>query len=127
MALLDIRNLSIDITTAQGTTRVVDKVSLHIVDGSIHGFFGESGSGKSLIASAILGLHNPNWKVTVDRMFLDSKDLTKLSPSERRKIMGKEIAMIFQHPRSYLDPSKKIFPQINEVLPGISLKDRMFD
>ncbi|PKH01665.1 peptide ABC transporter ATP-binding protein [Psychromonas sp. MB-3u-54] len=127
MALLDIRNLSIDITTAQGTTRVVDKVSLHIVDGSIHGFFGESGSGKSLIASAILGLHNPNWKVTVDRMFLDSKDLTKLSPSERRKIMGKEIAMIFQHPRSYLDPSKKIFPQINEVLPDISLKNRIFD
>lgn len=127
MALLDIRNLSIDITTAQGTMRVIDKASLNIIEGTIHGLVGETGSGKSLIASAILGLHKPNWKVTVDRMFLGSTDLTKLSPTDRRKIMGKEIAMIFQHPRSYLDPSKKIFAQINEVLPNLSIKTRLLD
>ncbi|WP_372882821.1 oligopeptide/dipeptide ABC transporter ATP-binding protein [Psychromonas sp.] len=127
MALLDIRNLSIDITTAQGTIRMIDKASLNIIDGTIHGLVGETGSGKSLIAKAILGLHKPNWKVTVDRMFLGATDLTKLSPTDRRKIMGKEIAMIFQHPRSYLDPSKKIFAQINEVLPGISMKNRLLD
>jgi len=127
MALLDIRNLSIDITTAQGTMRIIDKASLNIIDGSIHGLVGESDSGKTLIAKAILGLHKPNWKVTVDRMFLGSTDLTKLSPTDRRKIMGKEIAMIFQHPRSYLDPSKKIFAQISEVLPNTSLKNRLLD
>jgi len=127
MALLDIRNLSIDIATAQGNIRVVDKASLTIIDGTIHGLVGESGSGKSLIAKAILGLHKPNWTVTVDRMFLDTTDLTKLSSKDRRKIMGKEIAMIFQHPRSYLDPSKKIFSQIEEILPKYSLKERLFD
>ena len=79
MALLDIRNLSIDILTAQGKVRVIDKASLNIVNGSIHCLIGESGSGKSLIAKAILGLHNENWIVTADRMFLGSIDLQKLA------------------------------------------------
>ncbi len=127
MALLDIRNLSIDITTAQGKVRVIDKASLTIVDGTIHGLVGESGSGKSIIAKAILGLHNPSWTVTADRMFLGTTDLSKLSSPERRKIMGKEIAMIFQHPRSYLDPSRKIVSQIKEVLPQSSLKSRFIN
>ncbi len=127
MALLDIRNLSIDIATAQGKVRVIDKVSLTIVEGTIHGLVGESGSGKSLIAKAILGVHKSNWTVTADRMFLDSTDLTKLSANERRKIMGKEISMIFQYPRSYLDPSKKIFTQIKEVLPASTVKMRFMD
>lgn len=125
MALLDIRNLSIDISTAQGKVRVVDKASIMIIDGTIHGLVGESGSGKSIIAKAILGLHNDNWTVTADRMFLGSTDLTQLSSSARRKILGKEIAMIFQHPRSYLDPSKKILPQLKEVLPNSSIKSRL--
>jgi cationic peptide transport system ATP-binding protein len=126
MALLDIRNLSIDIITAQGKVRVIDKATLNIVDGSIHGLVGESGSGKSLIAKAILGLHNENWIVTADRMFLGNMDLSKLSSQERRKIMGKEIAIIFQNPRSYLDPSKKIFEQMREVLPKIITSKRFF-
>jgi len=117
MALLDVRNLSIDINTAQGKIRVIDKANLNIVDGSIHSLVGESGSGKSLIAKAVLGLHNENWIVTADRMFLGNIDLMKLSSRERRKIMGKEIAIIFQNPRSYLDPSKKIVDQMREVLP----------
>ncbi|AGH81264.1 ABC oligopeptide/dipeptide transporter ATP-binding protein [Psychromonas sp. CNPT3] len=127
MALLDIRNLSIDISTAQGKVRVIDKFSLTIVDGSIHALIGESGSGKTLIAKAILGLHNDSWTVTADRLFLGKIDLTKLSNRERRKIMGEDIAMIFQHPRSYLDPSKKILIQMKEILTGISLKNKFFD
>jgi cationic peptide transport system ATP-binding protein len=125
MALLDIRNLSIDIETAQGKIRVIDKASLNIVDGSIHGLIGESGSGKTLIAKAILGLHNNNWTVTADRMFLDKTDLTKLSPKERRQILGKEISIIFQKPSSYLDPSQKIYTQIKSVLPKQTWKRRI--
>ncbi|MEI6895963.1 MAG: oligopeptide/dipeptide ABC transporter ATP-binding protein [Psychromonas sp.] len=127
MALLDIRNLSIDIVTAQGKIRVIDKATLNIVEGTIHGLVGETGSGKSLIAKAILGLHNENWIVTADRMFLDHIDLQKLSSKERRKIMGTEIAIIFQNPRSYLDPSKKIYEQMCEVLPKSMTKKRLFN
>ena len=125
MALLDIRNLSIDIETAQGKIRVVDKASLDITAGSIHGLIGESGSGKTLIAKAILGLHNHNWTVTADRMFLDKTDLTKLTQKERRKILGQEISMIFQEPRSYLDPSQKIITQIKSVLPKKTIKTHL--
>ncbi|TEW56096.1 ATP-binding cassette domain-containing protein [Psychromonas sp. RZ22] len=125
MALLDIRNLSIDIETAQGKIRVIDKASLNIVEGSIHGLIGESGSGKTLIAQAIMGLHNNNWTVTADRMFLGGIDLTKLSQKERRQIMGKEISMIFQKPSSYLDPSQKIHTQIKSVLPKQTMKIRI--
>ena len=122
MALLDVRNLSIDIITAQGKVRVINKASLNIVEGTIHGLVGESGSGKSLIAKAILGVYNENWIVTADRMFLGNTDLMKLSSKARRKVMGKEIAIIFQNPRSYLDPSKKIFDQMREVLPNSKSK-----
>ncbi len=124
MALLDIRNLSIDIDTAQGKIRVIDKASLNIVDGSIHGLIGESGSGKTLIAKAILGLHNSNWTVTADRMFLGKTDLAKLTHKERRQILGKEISVIFQEPSSYLDPSQKIRVQIESVLPKKTWKQR---
>lgn len=127
MALLDIKNLSIDIVTPQGTIRVVDKASLTITEGSIHGLIGESGSGKSLIAKAILGIHKDNWIITVDRMFLGSTDLTKLSLPERRKIMGDEISMIFQKPRSYLDPAQKIYYQIKEVLKDTSIRHRFLN
>ena len=125
MALLDIRNLSIDIETAQGKIRVIDKASLNIVAGSIHGLIGESGSGKTLIAKAILGLHNNNWTVTADRMYLGKTDLTKLSDKERRQILGKEISMIFQEPSSYLDPSQTIRTQIKSVLPKKTWKLRL--
>jgi len=124
MALLDIRNLSIDIETAQGKIRVIDKATLNIVDGSIHGLIGESGSGKTLIAKAILGLHSSNWTVTADRMFLDKTDLTKLSQKERREILGTEISVIFQEPSSYLDPSQKIRTQIESVLPKKTWEQR---
>lgn len=125
MPLLDIRNLSIDINTSQGKLRIVDKASLAINEGSIHAFIGESGSGKSLIAKVILGIHEDNWIVTADRMYLGSTDLTLLSKSERRKIMGNEISMIFQQPKSYLDPTKKIYYQVKEVLTGTSISERL--
>ncbi|MBP8126814.1 MAG: ATP-binding cassette domain-containing protein, partial [Aeromonadaceae bacterium] len=118
MPLLDIRNLTIEIDTPQGRVKAVDRVNLTLNEGEIRGLVGESGSGKSLVAKAIMGMKKENWRVTADRMRINDIDLMSLSPRERRKVIGRDIAMIFQEPRSCLDPSMPIGAQLIEVIPG---------
>jgi cationic peptide transport system ATP-binding protein len=65
-------------------------------------WWGESGSGKSLVAKVIVGIQKDNWTVRADRMRFNDMDLLTMAP-ERRRIMGREIAMIFQDPISCLD------------------------
>ncbi len=122
MPLLDIRNLTIEIDTPQGRVKAVDKVSITLNEGEIRGLVGESGSGKSLVAKAIIGMHKDNWLVTADRMRIGDIDLMSLTPRERRKVMSRDIAMIFQEPVSCLDPSLPIGEQLIEVIPS-----RVFD
>lgn len=118
MPLLDIRNLTIEIETPQGLVKAVDKFSLTLADGEVRGLVGESGSGKSLVAETIVGIAKDTWRVTADRMHFDNIDLLSLSHKERRRIMGRDIAMIFQEPSSCLDPSEKIGAQIKEAMPA---------
>ncbi len=124
MALLDIRHLSIEIDTPQGTVKAVDRMSLTINEGEIRGLVGESGSGKTLVAKAICGVTKDNWHITADRLRLGNIDLLSLSPRERRRIVGKEIAMIFQEPSSCLDPSELIGQQLEEAIPSSSFTGR---
>ena len=107
MALLDIRNLNIEIQTPNGRMKIVDGVNLSLNEGEILGLVGESGSGKSLIAKVISNSIKDNWIVTADRFRFNDVELLKLTPNQRRKIVGKEISMIFQNPLSCLDPSSK--------------------
>ncbi|MBU3825476.1 MAG: ATP-binding cassette domain-containing protein [Candidatus Oceanisphaera merdipullorum] len=118
MALLDIRNLTIEIETPQGWVKAVDKFNLTLSDGEIRGLVGESGSGKSLVAETIVGIAKKTWHVTADRLHFDNIDLLSLSPAERRRIMGRDIAMVFQEPSSCLDPSEKIGAQLKEAMPA---------
>ncbi|WP_413111415.1 oligopeptide/dipeptide ABC transporter ATP-binding protein [Thaumasiovibrio sp. DFM-14] len=118
MPLLDIRHLTIEIDTPQGLVKAVDRVSLTIGEGEIRGLVGESGSGKSLVAKAIAGVTKDNWRVTADRLRLGNIDLLQLTPRERKKVIGKELAMIFQEPSSYLDPSERIVTQLEEAIPA---------
>ncbi len=122
MALLDIRNLCIDVETPQGLIRIVDNVNLTINEGEICGLVGESGSGKSIIAKVICNAFKDNWIVSADRFRFDEVELLKLSPHKRRKLVGKNISMVYQHPLSYLDPSKKIGKQIIQTLSNWSYK-----
>ncbi len=120
MPLLDIRHLTIEIDTPQGLVKAVDRVSLTLNEGEIRGLVGESGSGKSLVAKAIAGVTKDNWRVTADRLRLGNIDLLQLTPRERKKVIGKELAMIFQEPSSYLDPSERIATQLEEAIPSES-------
>ncbi|ACX82338.1 ATP-binding cassette domain-containing protein [Aggregatibacter actinomycetemcomitans] len=122
MALLDIRNLRIDIKTPAGLIRIVDNVSLTLNEGEICGLVGESGSGKSLIAKVICNAFKDSWIVTADRFRFNDIELLKLTPPQRRKIVGKEISMVFQDPLTCLDPSQKIGKQLIESIPNWTFK-----
>lgn len=116
MALLDIRNLTIEFITPDGLLRAIDRVNLKLSEGEIRGLVGESGSGKSLIAKAILGVTNHNWKISADRFYFNDIDLLKLTPKQRRKVISANISMVFQEPQSCLDPSMKIGQQLIEAI-----------
>ncbi|UXI02251.1 oligopeptide/dipeptide ABC transporter ATP-binding protein [Photobacterium sp. TY1-4] len=118
MPLLDIRNLTIEIETPQGMVKAVDRMSLTLSEGEIRGLVGESGSGKSLVAKAIAGVTKDSWRVSADRLRLADIDLLTLSARERRKVVGREIAMIFQEPSSCLDPSEQVGEQLEEAIPS---------
>ena len=122
MVLLDIRNLRIDIKTPNGLIRIVDNVSFTLNEGEICGLVGESGSGKSLIAKVICNAFKDSWIVSADRFRFNDVELLKLTPTQRRQIVGKEISMVFQDPLTCLDPSQKIGKQLIQNIPGWTFK-----
>ncbi|MCL4131409.1 UNVERIFIED_CONTAM: hypothetical protein GTU68_027797 [Idotea baltica] len=116
MGLLDIQNLSVDFQTAGGLFRAVDGVNIQCERGEILSIVGESGSGKSVSMLAMMGLLPWTAKISADKMAFDGKDLTTISKRERRKIIGKDMAMIFQEPISSLNPCFTVGFQIGESL-----------
>ncbi|WP_050528633.1 ABC transporter ATP-binding protein [Pseudorhodobacter aquimaris] len=116
MALLEIRNLSVDFTTASGAFRAVDAVDVSVDKGEVLAIVGESGSGKSVSMLALMGLLPWTATITADVMEFEGRDLRALTPKARRKIVGKDIAMIFQEPMSSLNPCFTVGFQIKEAL-----------
>jgi len=121
MNLLDIRNLSIELKTKQGSILAVDRVSLTMKEGEVRGLVGESGSGKSILAQAITGILDDRWEVHADRFHWKNQDLLRLSPQERKSIIAKDIAMIFQEPIACLDPTTTVGEQLEEAVPNDQL------
>ncbi|WP_086984064.1 peptide ABC transporter ATP-binding protein [Vibrio aphrogenes] len=124
MPLLDIRNLTIEIETPHGTVKAVERMSLTLNEGEIRGLVGESGSGKSLVAKAIVGLTKDTWKISADRMRLGNIDLLQLTAKERRRVIARDIAVIFQEPGSCLDPSEQIGHQLREAIPSSAFEGK---
>ncbi|MGF1608964.1 MAG: ABC transporter ATP-binding protein [Kiloniellales bacterium] len=116
MALLEIRNLSVEFPTVRGSFRAVDGIDLTLEEGDLLGVVGESGSGKSVTMLAVMGLLPPVAVVTADRLAFDGRDLLGLSAAERRHIVGKDMAMIFQEPMTSLNPCFTVGFQIMESL-----------
>lgn len=116
MALLEIENLVVEFQTAAGMFRAVDGVSLKVHEREVLAIVGESGSGKSVSMLAVMGLLPWVAKVSADRMQFDGIDLLRLSSADRRRIVGKDMAMIFQEPMASLNPCFTVGFQIEEVL-----------
>lgn len=121
MNLLDIRNLSIELKSKNGAILAVDRVSLTMKEGEVRGLVGESGSGKSILAQAITGILDDRWEVHADRFHWKNQDLLRLSPQERKNIIAKDIAMIFQEPIACLDPTTTVGEQLEEAVPNSQL------
>ena len=116
MALLEIENLVVEFQTATGVFRAVDGVSITVDRSEVLAIVGESGSGKSVSMLAVMGLLPWTAKVSADKMTFNGRDLLKISDAERRKLIGKDIAMIFQEPVASLNPCFTVGFQIEEVL-----------
>ena len=127
MSLLEIRNLSVDFATSSGAFRAVDAVDVTIERGEILAIVGESGSGKSVAMLAVMGLLPWTATITADQLIFDGKDLRQLSPKQRRQLIGKDLAIIFQEPMSSLNPCFTVGFQLKEALRqhlGLNRKER---
>ncbi|MBR2690906.1 ABC transporter ATP-binding protein [Mesorhizobium sp. UC22_110] len=116
MALLEIKNLTVSFDTSSGPFMAVKGIDLSIEPREVLAIVGESGSGKSVSMLAVMGLLPPSATVKADRMSFNGIDLLALDPAERRKIIGKDISMIFQEPIASLNPCFTAGYQIEEVL-----------
>ncbi|NCO85013.1 MAG: ABC transporter ATP-binding protein [Rhodobacterales bacterium] len=116
MALLRLRNLCVTFATAGGALRAVEGVDLDVSEGEVLAIVGESGSGKSVSMLAAMGLLPWTAKVTADELAFDGRDLRGMPPAERRRVIGKDMAIIFQEPMSSLNPCFTVGFQIKEAL-----------
>jgi dipeptide transport system ATP-binding protein len=116
MALLEIENLCVEFPTPAGPVAAVDDVSLSLNKGEVLGIVGESGSGKSVTMLAVMGLIPYPGRIRAKRLAFEGRDLLALSDRERRKLVGKDVAMIFQEPTTSLNPCFTIGFQLAETL-----------
>jgi dipeptide transport system ATP-binding protein len=114
--LLEIRNLSVSFATRGGQFSAVDDVSFSVEPNEVLAIVGESGSGKSVAMLAVMGLLPWTATVVAETMLFMGQDLRSLTPRARRKIIGRDIAMIFQEPMSSLNPCFTVGFQIGEAL-----------
>ncbi|MCC6192982.1 MAG: ABC transporter ATP-binding protein [Burkholderiales bacterium] len=128
-ALLELRNLTLDIPTDGAMLRPVRGVDLTVEPGETVAIVGESGCGKSLTALALMGLVPRNARLAADRLTLAGQSLLGLRTREWNAIRGRRIAMIFQDPMTAFDPCFRIGNQMAEVLrrhrPASATPERM--
>jgi ABC-type dipeptide/oligopeptide/nickel transport system ATPase component len=114
-ALLEVENLTVWLTTRRGPQKAVDGVSFHVDTGEIFGIAGESGSGKTMTAMALLGLL-PHAARTSGRAVFDGRDLLEMSPRQLRSVRGRHIAMVSQDPSTSLHPMLSVGAQLTDHL-----------
>jgi len=112
MSLLTVRNLSVDFAGFPA----VDGLDLDLAEGELLGIVGESGSGKSVAMLALMGLIDAPGRVSADAMRFDGIDLLHMAPAQRRHVIGKDIAMVFQDAQGSLNPSHTVGDQVRESL-----------
>lgn len=111
--LLSVKDLCISFES-HGDVKVVDHVSFDVRPGQCMALVGESGCGKSITTKVIMGLTDPKETITGEVLYKD-QDLLKLSKEEHRKLLGHELAMVYQDALSSLNPSMLISSQMKQL------------
>jgi peptide/nickel transport system ATP-binding protein len=116
MALLEVRDLKVEIPTRRGLLTILDGVSFDIAPGEVLGLVGESGAGKSISGLAIIGLLEPPARISAGTVTLEGRRIDNLPREEMRKIRGARIGTIFQDPLTSLNPLYTIGRQLVETI-----------
>ena len=114
--LLEVRNLRVEFPNRHGTLVALDDISFDIAPGEILGVVGESGAGKSLTGSAIIGLLDPPGRVAAGEIRFDGRRIDNLPYEEMRKVRGRHIGAIFQDPLTSLNPLYTVGRQLTETI-----------
>lgn len=114
--LLSVRNLTVDFRTRGGTVHVLDRVSFDVAPGETIGVVGESGSGKSVTAFAIMGILDAAAQIRSGKILFEGRNVMTMNARERDLWRGKEASIIFQNPRSALNPIRAVGRQIADVI-----------
>ena len=114
--LLHIDNLAVTFGKGERAFHAVDSVSFQLQKGEVLAIVGESGSGKSVTMMALMGLLPSSATITADKLLFNNQNLQTMSTRDKRKIIGKDISMIFQDAMTSLNPSFTVETQISEVL-----------
>ena len=114
--LLIVEDLCVEFRTREGVVQALDRVGFTVARGETVGIVGESGSGKSVTALAIMGILHPAARVTAGRAVFGGLDLLAASERQRQEYRGRELSMIFQNPRTALNPIRTVGRQISDVL-----------
>ncbi|WP_310962087.1 ABC transporter ATP-binding protein [Nocardioides terrisoli] len=123
---LDVEGLSVDIRTPFGTVRAVNEVSFVARRGETLALLGESGCGKSLTATAVVGLLDPVTDIAGGAVRLNGTDLIGLRGKKRRDLAGPELAIVFQDALTALNPVYTVGTQLAEpfrIHRGLSKKE----
>ncbi|MFE0699483.1 ABC transporter ATP-binding protein [Streptomyces sp. NPDC058872] len=125
--LLEVRDLHVEFHTRDGVAKAVNGVNYSVDAGETLAVLGESGSGKSVTAQAVMGILDiPPGKISGGEILFQGQDLLKLKEEERRKVRGAKMAMIFQDALSSLNPVLSVGDQLGEMFQvhkGMSRKD----
>ncbi|APU42018.1 ABC transporter ATP-binding protein [Streptomyces sp. TN58] len=114
--LLEVRDLHVEFTTRDGVAKAVNGVHYSVAEGETLAVLGESGSGKSVTAQAVMGILDvPPGRIAGGEILFKGRDLLKMKEDERRRIRGAEMAMIFQDALSALNPVLTVGAQLGEM------------
>ena len=131
--LLSVHDLSVQFRTRTGTVQALDRVSFDIAPGEMLGVVGESGSGKSVTAFTVLGLLDKAARVASGSVLFQGQDMLGLTRAQLNDVRGRDLSIVFQNPRTALNPIRPVGQQIADVLarhdpgPPAKIRARMLE